>query len=463
MDTIIQQIVEKVIKNINENFEEMINQEEGISGFILNVAETLNEVGVAVTKEAIEKFDDIIKNESNRKEKWIVKSKNDKKSIATMFGQVDYERTYYENKKTGRYAYLSDEILGIKAHDKMDVSLKSKLVEEAIESPYRKSADKISKNVDITGQTVMNTIRELGSVKNNVIKIKEKKKEIKTLYIEADEDHVANQHGSCIQPRLVYVHEGREKIGKTRNKLKNIRMFSGVYKESEDLWLEVANYIDEAYDMEKIEKIYLSGDGALWIKQGIEWINKSIYVLDRFHLSKYVKKATAHIPYCTSCLWNYINRLEKENVEALLKIIIKETKEETKKKAVKDAKRYILNNWEGIVNQYEEEYIGCSAEGHISHVLSDRLSSRPLGWSEKGVDQIARLRVFKENGGKVYEEFTKRRKKQIEEEKSYKVKIMKSKKKMINKKATEIIRNVPIITDGRTTGIGKLLRQVKGA
>ena len=337
MDTIIQQIVEKVIKNINENFEEMINQEEGISGFILNVAETLNEVGVAVTKEAIEKFDDIIKNESNRKEKWIVKSKNDKKSIATMFGQVDYERTYYENKKTGKYAYLSDEILGIKAHDKMDVSLKSKLVEEAIESPYRKSADKISKNVDITGQTVMNTIRELGSVKNNVIKIKEKKKEIKTLYIEADEDHVANQHGSCIQPRLVYVHEGREKIGKKRNKLKNKRMFSGVYRESEDLWLEVANYIDEAYDMEKIEKIYLSGDGALWIKQGIEWINKSIYVLDRFHLSKYVKKATAHIPYCTSCLWNYINRLEKENVEALLKIIIKETKEETKKKAVKDA------------------------------------------------------------------------------------------------------------------------------
>ena len=30
MDTIIQQIVEKVIKNINKSFEEMINQGEGI-------------------------------------------------------------------------------------------------------------------------------------------------------------------------------------------------------------------------------------------------------------------------------------------------------------------------------------------------------------------------------------------------------------------------------------------------
>ena len=27
---------------------------------------------------------------------------------------------------------------------------------------------------------------------------------------------------------------------------------------------------------------------------------------------------------------------------------------------------------------------GCSAEGHISHVLSARESSRPMGWSKKG-------------------------------------------------------------------------------
>ena len=28
------------------------------------------------------------------------------------------------------------------------------------------------------------------------------------------------------------------------------------------------------------------------------------------------------------------------------------------------------------------------------------MSSRPLGWSEKGADQMARLRAFKYNGGK---------------------------------------------------------------
>ncbi len=53
---------------------------------------------------------------------------------------------------------------------------------------------------------------------------------------------------------------------------------------------------------------------------------------------------------------------------------------------------------------------GCSAEGHVSHILSSRLSSRPLGWCETGVDQMARLRAFTANGGNVYELLLDRKK-----------------------------------------------------
>ena len=44
---------------------------------------------------------------------------------------------------------------------------------------------------------------------------------------------------------------------------------------------------------------------------------------------------------------------------------------------------------------------GCSAEGQISHVLSARESSRPMGWSKLGVHKMTQLRVFTRNGGKV--------------------------------------------------------------
>ena len=463
MNIIIQQIVEKIIKSTNENLEMVLSEGKGISDFLINTKKVLDEIGLDLACGVLEEVNRRVKEDKNRKQDWVVKSKDNVKSLGTMFGEVKYKRTYYENKKTGEYKYLSDELLGIEAHDKMDISLKSRLIEEAIDSPYRKSGIKASESIEFTGQTVMNAIRELGPVENNVIPIKSKNKEIKLLFIEADEDHVALQTGKCIEPRLVYVHEGREKVSKGRYKLQNVRVFSGVYKSSEDLWLEVADYIDEAYEIENIEKIYLSGDGANWIKQGIGWINKSVYVLDRFHLSKYVKKATAHLPYITHSLWNYINRLEKENVKELFKVILEETEAETKKKAVKDCRRYIINNWEGIKNQYNDDYIGCSAEGHISHILSDRLSSRPLGWCEVGVDQMARLRAFKVNGGNVYELFNQRRKEQLKEERILELSKINIKKKIISKTANEVIGNIPLLLDGRKTGISQLLKSFRGA
>lgn len=74
------------------------------------------------------------------------------------------------------------------------------------------------------------------------------------------------------------------------------------------MWIEVVDYLEEAYNLEKVENIYLSGDGAKWIKEGLNWIKNSKYVLDYFHLSKYVKKVTAHLSYITPILWNYIKK-----------------------------------------------------------------------------------------------------------------------------------------------------------
>ncbi|MDD2216396.1 MAG: UPF0236 family protein [Eubacteriales bacterium] len=91
----------------------------------------------------------------------------------------------------------------------------------------------------------------------------------------------------------------------------NPRYFGVMYKESEDLWNEVAEYIDQDYDYDKIEKIYLSGDGANWIKAGVNLINKSTFVLDRYHLNKAVKVAGAHIKNAEREIWKAIKTCDK--------------------------------------------------------------------------------------------------------------------------------------------------------
>ena len=462
MELIIQKIIEKISNSYEKELKNLIRERRDISEFILATKKTLDEVGVSLVAEALETIDEAYKNSKDRKHNWKVKSKGDNKNLITIFGEVKYKRTYYENKKTGEYSYLSDEAVGISAHDKLDVSLKTRLIEEAVFMPYSKSGEKAAEAVSLTSQTVMNSIRELGGIDNNEVEIRQEKRAAKILYIEADEDHVALQDGGHIEPKLVYVHEGRQKTGKERWKLINTRYFSGVYNNSDELWVEVANYIDQAYDVDSIEKIYLSGDGAPWIKNGLSWIKGSIYVLDRYHLSKYVTQATAHLGYTTPIMWNYINNGDAKSIKELFKIIISTTETETKKKSVQEARRYILSNWKGIRNQYEADYTGCSAEGHVSHILSSRLSSRPLGWCKTGVDQMARLRVFVANGGEIYDLFLERKKAAVSEAKAIKVD-----QEIVNKRklsaSQETVGNVTILNIGKRSWASQFLKSVRGA
>ena len=81
------------------------------------------------------------------------------------------------------------------------------------------------------------------------------------------------------------------------------------------------------------------------------------------------------------------------------------TESETKAKAVESAKNYILGNWAGIMESVraKDKSLQCSAEGHVSHIYSDRMSSRPLGWSRTGADKMARLRIYRQNKRNILE------------------------------------------------------------
>ena len=62
---------------------------------------------------------------------------------------------------------------------------------------------------------------------------------------------------------------------------------------------------------------------------------------------------------------------------------------------------YVLGNWSAVMRTLHDERVqGCSAEGHVSHDLSHRLSSRPMGWSQDGADRMAKLRIYEKNFGR---------------------------------------------------------------
>ena len=208
-------------------------------------------------------------------------------------------------------------------------------------------------------------------------------------------------------PKLIYVYGGITNEN-GRNELINKKHFGGVYEGGhaiEKLWKEVSEYIEESYDTEKLEKIYINGDGAAWIKSGQRLMDKEKFVLDRFHMHKYITGATSHLKDSAedarSEIYRAIHRKSKKQAEEVLEKILKVTEESARRKAVGTSGGYILGEWSGIMQWVRDKNkeVKCSAKGHVSHIYADRMSSRPLGWSRTGADKISRMRIYETNGG----------------------------------------------------------------
>lgn len=401
MDTSIKQIMEIVMSSMAKITEQALNGEINFFELSQQVKKTTDAVGLEMIKDTLEYMDGIVKKTAHRKKSYHIQRNNDKRVIATVHGTVEFHRTYYKSKKDNQYVYLLDSMLALDKYERIDPYCKSKLIENSLDMSYEKAA-KMATPTEISRQSVKNAIREMGIISNHAHPIPEesRKRVVQNLYIEADEDHVATFEGKNKIMKLVYVYEGSSYVSKGRRSLVGTRYFTGNIS-SENLWQEVCEYVYEAYDYDRIQNIYVAGDGAAWIKTGLEFLPRSKFVLDHFHLNKYVKIATAHSVDLREKLWE---ALQNKNLKTSLKVIdeAKASAEAlTKKKAIGEVKKYIRNNWTGIENLYGAEKYICSTEGHISHILSSRLSSRPMAWSMIGADEMARMRSYRANGGNI--------------------------------------------------------------
>lgn len=470
----IQQFLDFGIANIRETVKSFIEQGDDVANLVLGLQKDIFELGRNIVSEVLEGMDEHLRKSGCRKQQWEVIRK-DNTSILTSFGTVDYSRTYFLSKKTGERKYLVDSIVGINPHDRVTTDVVINAIDEAVDSSYRKGGEKASYVDKISKQAVMDKIHTLEVTQPSVAN--ECKKDNRVLFIEADEDHVAQQRKKregprspnqrdILMPKMVYVHEGidYEKSTAKRKVLKNVRYFGGMLN-SEELWLEVSKYIDEAYDVNKVETIYLSGDGAAWIKQGLTWIPKSKFVLDNYHLNKYIKAATAHLDNeaITQGLKDAVDEADKDILKKVFNKILELTTSETRYNTVLEAKRYIENNWSGIeIKVDNHEIIGCSAEGHISHVFSDRLSSRPMGWSRIGADKMAQLRIFKKNGGRVYDlVMAQKRKEKTEKEHEIQDELIKGLKKTNGNRYLNCWNsNITVLEKGHKTALYNSLRNI---
>ena len=146
----------------------------------------------------------------------------------------------------------------------------------------------------------------------------------------------------------------------------------------------VADYIYSQYNLKGTE-VHLSGDGANWIKRGLDIILGAQFHLDKFHVYKNVTYAMGGDRVLRKRIINGIKLGDSKGVHALYLQRWNTLNEVRMRNRLFESLQYIENNFDNIDL---DAYRNCSAEGHVSHVLSARLSSRPMGWRLVGLEAV---------------------------------------------------------------------------
>lgn len=427
MYSIIQKIYEKNNKILKEGLKNVLNGADvsTLTGAIKDFTDIL---GKELFSEIVTQIENLVFDDEKRKNQY-ESVRYAEKSLITKNGKTKFERRYYKDKETGENVCLTDKILGLEKGERIDKKVKAEVIRKANDQSYSKSGKLVVPEMEISSTTVMRNVRK-NDWKMNIEERKEEEKiKAKNIFIQVDEDHVKQRNKKgCTISKIITIYTRKRTLTKpdripevkqVRKELVDKFTFSGLYKDTQEMWEDVAYYIDCTYKKEEIETVFVMGDGASYIKSGTEWIAKSVFVLDTFHLEKYINHLN-YDEYLKTKLQEAIDQFDPISTENIMNEAIKKIEQEleedkqlsrntkrleNKLKKIKDTKTYLMNQWKGIEahDKYKDKLTGCCQEGQVHHTLSERLSTDAKVWSENGIDEMSQLRAFTQNGGDIYQ------------------------------------------------------------
>lgn len=372
-----------------------------------NVSNSTNNLNLDVLKKILEYLDLEYKNSKERKQKYYVQQTRER-TLITSLGLLTFNKTYYKSKEkvNGKYLYYSylEDYLGIDKWAKLSLSCEVNLINNALDNGYSWASINTIPNYIISRQTISKKIK---NINYNYFHTPKKKETPKVLYIEADEVHANLQSRNKgtknkIVP-VILTHEGHMEDFVRKKKLKNTHYIASSILKTDKLWEETYKYLDTVYNLNKVDKIFLSSDGGSWITGYDIAFPNVIFVLDKFHYRKALNYIFKKEPIITNIADSYLRNRMVEEFKLIVKVQYQLYPDQKKKMIEKQ--NYLINHIDGIINQNHPDYkCPCSMEGHISNKYAKFITSRPHAYSLDGLENITQLLTMKANNIKLTEE-----------------------------------------------------------
>lgn len=128
--------------------------------FVYGICDEVIDLGLDLIKETLEDGNQMLRDSANRKQPWEV-VRTDRKKLTTCLGTVCFEKILFRNRQIRESAYLLDRILGMESHEQLTEDTEAKLLEDAVQTSYRKAGKETSLTVLMSKQTVKNKLYKL--------------------------------------------------------------------------------------------------------------------------------------------------------------------------------------------------------------------------------------------------------------------------------------------------------------
>lgn len=374
-----------------------------------NIYSIKQDFGTSTLLHVFEEIDKTFRDSIERKDKYHIQAYN-YRTILTSLGEIRFKRTIYKNKFTGKcYTHL-DTVLGLDKYKYLDPKLEAVLIAKMANYSMAEAARQInaivSKSFDKPKNYVSRQLARNIMLRCDFDYDAPKIHTSDTITIMLDEKYVKLQRPSSSDTKSVMIksaviYDGIKRIAKSRTKLVNKRVFIGIDNFKNNLY----DFICTSYDIDKIKRINVIGDGAKWIKAVGDDLRSTDYkvkqYIDLFHFRKALHNITKDDEIKLICE-DYIKNLVKKNTVNLFDVL------EINTKIGLESKEYIINNFSRIKSTLKDK-ISCSMEGHISHNLASLYASRPRGYSVRSLNILIKLREAHLNGVDIAKEMLKKK------------------------------------------------------
>ena len=106
-------LVDKKILSVTAKILEVLGDGMTYLSFETALKKELDGLGCEILGMVLQALEEEIYRSDDRKRNWKIVHKNDPKEILTPFGNLKFERRYYQYRFSGEYAYLVDKRVGI--------------------------------------------------------------------------------------------------------------------------------------------------------------------------------------------------------------------------------------------------------------------------------------------------------------------------------------------------------------